>query len=89
MLKIDRGFTAKLARDSKTHHMVTATIVMAHALGMLTVAEGIETPEQLELLTDIGCDIGQGYHYARPLPANEVTTHLTPTGTWERADAEL
>jgi EAL domain-containing protein (putative c-di-GMP-specific phosphodiesterase class I) len=82
MLKIDRSFTAKLSPGSKAHHMVRATIVMAHALGMLTVAEGIETREQLDLLVEMGCDIGQGFHVARPLPADEAVTHVAPDGTW-------
>ena len=83
MLKIDRSFTAKLSPGSKTHHMVRATIVMAHALGMRTVAEGIETRQQLDLLTEMGCDVGQGFHFARPLPASEVVTHLGPGGSWQ------
>ena len=82
MLKIDRSFTAKLTPGSKTHHMVRATIVMAHALGMLTVAEGIETPQQLELLTEMGCDIGQGYHFARPLPARDAIARVGSGGIW-------
>jgi diguanylate cyclase (GGDEF)-like protein len=88
MLKIDRSFTAKLTPGSKTHHMIRATIVMAHALGMLTVAEGIENREQLESLTDMGCDIGQGYYFARPLPADQAITHLAPDGTWQPAGAD-
>ncbi len=83
MLKIDRSLTVRLSPGNKAHHMVRATIVMAHALGMLTVAEGIETREQLELLTDMGCDIGQGYYFARPLPATDVTSHLASDGTWQ------
>lgn len=77
MLKIDRSFTSKLLPGNKTHHMVHATIVMAHALGMRTVAEGIETNQQRELLVEMGCDIGQGYYFARPMPASEATSALT------------
>lgn len=76
MLKIDRSFTARLSPGSRAHDMIRATIAMAHALGMLTVAEGIETPQQLDLLTGMGCDFGQGFHFARPLLASEAITHL-------------
>lgn len=44
-------------------------IIMAHALGLAVVAEGVETPEQRRLLHDLGCDYGQGYLWSRPLPA--------------------
>lgn len=82
MLKIDRSFTSKLTPGGKAEHMVRATIVMAHALGMRTVAEGIETRGQLDLLVEMGCDIGQGFYFARPLPASEAVAHLASDGTW-------
>ena len=85
LLKIDRSLTANLSPASKTHPMIHATIEMAHALGMLTVAEGVETREQLDLLTGMGCDIAQGFHFARPLPASEAITNLTSDGTWQTA----
>jgi diguanylate cyclase (GGDEF)-like protein/PAS domain S-box-containing protein len=82
MLKIDRSFTSRLAPGNRTEHMVRATVVMAHALGMLTVAEGVETPEQLEVLTAMGCDIAQGYLFARPLAPRDALTDLAADGTW-------
>jgi EAL domain-containing protein (putative c-di-GMP-specific phosphodiesterase class I) len=48
-----------------------AIIAMAHKLGMKVIAEGIETQEQLALLTSAGCDYGQGYWFSRPVPADE------------------
>ncbi len=48
-----------------------AIIVMAHELGMLVVAEGVETESQRRLLADAGCDFGQGYLFARPIPAQD------------------
>jgi diguanylate cyclase (GGDEF)-like protein/PAS domain S-box-containing protein len=82
MLKIDRSFTSKLAPGNRTEHMVRATVVMAHALGMVTVAEGVETTEQRDLLTAMGCDIAQGYLFARPLDAQEAIADVAVDGTW-------
>lgn len=66
-LKIDQGFVAELAPDSKAMTLCTAIIVMAHELGLQVVAEGIETQQQHDLLVSAGCDFGQGYFYAKPM----------------------
>lgn len=68
-LKIDQSFVRNLTATSKDLALCKATIVMAHELGMKVVAEGIETEEQRDLLTQAGCDLGQGYLFAKPLPA--------------------
>lgn len=70
-LKIDRAFVKNLGASSKDLALCKATIVMAHELGLKVVAEGIETAEQQRLLTEAGCDFGQGYLFAKPLPARE------------------
>jgi len=75
VVKVDRSFIADVATDDRTHSIVEAVVTMSHALGMATVAEGIETAEQLEVVRQLGFDIGQGYYFARPAPADEVT-HL-------------
>ena len=49
---------------------------MAHSLGLRTIAEGVETPDLLQLLNDFSCDEAQGYHYARPMPADEFERYL-------------
>ena len=56
--------------------IVESTIQLAHSLGLKLVAEGIETAETLGLLTKMGCDIGQGYHLGRPVPAADLTSLL-------------
>jgi len=72
-LKIDRSFVAQVTDDSsEVAQVVAATVAMAHALGMLTVAEGVETEEERDRVRDLGCDIAQGYLLARPLPADDV-----------------
>lgn len=49
-----------------------ATIAMAHSLGLLVVAEGVEMREQLTLLEELGCDLAQGYYFSKPIPAKEL-----------------
>jgi diguanylate cyclase (GGDEF)-like protein/PAS domain S-box-containing protein len=65
-LKVDRSFIAGLGRSAADDAIVAATIDMAHALGMVVAAEGVETEEQLARLQDLGCDRAQGYYLARP-----------------------
>jgi len=81
-LKIDRSFTRNLAPDSSDMALSDAIIVMAHKLGLSVIAEGVETTEQRDLLAAAGCDYGQGYLFARPLPAADFDAMLhqqTPT----------
>lgn len=67
-LKIDRSLVRDLAVDSNHRALVEAIIVMAHKLGIKVVGEGIETPAQRDILLAAGCDFGQGFLFARPLP---------------------
>lgn len=71
-LKIDRSFMDGLERVPRAAALVRAVLAMADALGLETVAEGVETPEQHTLLQGLGCQFGQGYLFARPLPAAEI-----------------
>ncbi|HMX17131.1 MAG TPA: EAL domain-containing protein [Rhodocyclaceae bacterium] len=66
-LKIDQSFVRDLETDESDRAIAEAIIAMAHKLGMRVVAEGIETRGQLEVLTRSGCDMGQGYLFARPM----------------------
>jgi len=75
-LKIDISFIRGLPDDEEDAAIVRSTIAMAHALGMKTVAEGVETKEQLEFLRGVGCDTVQGYLFCKPLPANQATDHI-------------
>ncbi|WP_251972893.1 putative bifunctional diguanylate cyclase/phosphodiesterase [Sphaerotilus microaerophilus] len=79
-LKIDRSFVGDLARDPDDAAIVAAVVTMAHSLGLLTVAEGVEDEETRRQLHALGCDHAQGYHFARPLPAAEITRLLSEAG---------
>ena len=70
-IKIDRSFVIDLETDSRELALVQAIITLGHALGLSVVAEGVETEAQAGLLRQIGCDIFQGFLYARPMPAQD------------------
>jgi len=76
MLKIDRSFVEGLGRDSSDRAIVASVVDLAHAFGLTTIAEGVETLEQLDELRTIGCEQGQGYLWSRPLPAEAATSWL-------------
>lgn len=72
VLKIDRSFITPMLADRDSVAIVRAILGLASALGMETTAEGVETEELAETLIGLGCDVGQGYYFARPLPADEA-----------------
>jgi EAL domain-containing protein (putative c-di-GMP-specific phosphodiesterase class I) len=72
ILKIDRSFVEQIGGSDRDREIIAAITAMAHALGMSVVGEGIETNRQLGELTALGCDAGQGYLLARPLPPEQV-----------------
>jgi len=78
-LKIDRSFVDGLARDHEDTILVHAIIELGRTLGLQTVAEGIEHAIQVPQLRGWGCDLGQGFHFARPLTAADFTTWLNGT----------
>jgi diguanylate cyclase (GGDEF)-like protein/PAS domain S-box-containing protein len=71
-LKLDRSFVQGLGDDSADAAIARSTIELAHSLGITVTAEGIELMEQLFQLQTMGCDRGQGYHFSKPVPADEV-----------------
>jgi diguanylate cyclase (GGDEF)-like protein/PAS domain S-box-containing protein len=79
-IKIDRSFVHNLAADSDDMALCEAIIVMAHKLGLKVVSEGIETELQRKLLSEVGCDYGQGYLYSKAVPAAEFE-QLLDAGT--------
>jgi diguanylate cyclase (GGDEF)-like protein/PAS domain S-box-containing protein len=75
-LKIDRAFVRHVHREANAAAIVRAVIDMANNLGLLVVAEGVETEEQAAFLRRHGCHLGQGYLFSRPLPAAEIAARL-------------
>jgi diguanylate cyclase (GGDEF)-like protein len=89
-LKIDQSFIHGLRPGSTSAAIVQAVCLLSHALDVSVVAEGIETAEEAELVTALGCDFGQGWHYAAAAEANQV--HLAPITAQpglSRAEGEL
>ncbi len=78
VLKIDRSFVKDLTEKSEARKVVGSIVALARALNLSTVAEGIETREQLQTLKALGCDLGQGYLFSRPVPATEIPPLLAP-----------
>lgn len=72
MIKIDRSFVGGLGQDPEDTAIVRAIIGLAGALDLEVVAEGVETAEQMSRSQDLGCELGQGYYFAKPLPSVEV-----------------
>jgi EAL domain-containing protein (putative c-di-GMP-specific phosphodiesterase class I) len=76
LLKIDRSFISGLPGDPTSVTLTRTIISLASAFGLLTVAEGVETAEQFELLRTLNCDQSQGYFHCPPLPAQEIDKML-------------
>jgi EAL domain-containing protein (putative c-di-GMP-specific phosphodiesterase class I) len=70
-LKIDQSFVADMNRNKEVKTIVETMVKFAGALNLSTIAEGVETAEQLETLAEFGCDEIQGYYFSRPLPPEE------------------
>jgi EAL domain-containing protein (putative c-di-GMP-specific phosphodiesterase class I) len=76
VLKVDRTFVSDITDDPANRELVTASVMMAHGLGLKVVAEGVETESQLKLLHEIGCEYAQGYLFSRPVDADTFTNLL-------------
>jgi len=71
-LKIDKSFVMNMHADEGDRKIVQQIIALGHAFGLSVVAEGVETAETAERLVEMGCDYAQGFHYAKPLPPQEL-----------------
>jgi EAL domain-containing protein (putative c-di-GMP-specific phosphodiesterase class I) len=88
LLKIDRGLAPSRADGEEAGLVVAGIIELAAHLGLGIVAEGIEHPDQAAMLAALGCEMGQGYHFARPLPVPPVRQALrTPRPGWQPRSA--
>ncbi|MCW6512835.1 putative bifunctional diguanylate cyclase/phosphodiesterase [Lichenifustis flavocetrariae] len=84
-IKIDRGFVAGMADNIDSGKIVSAVVGLGRSLGLVTVAEGIETETIAGLLRDLGCDIGQGWLFGRPVSADQIVTILSEEPVEHRA----
>jgi diguanylate cyclase (GGDEF)-like protein/PAS domain S-box-containing protein len=82
ILKVDQSFVNGLGHDPEDSAIVQAVVHMGRALQLTTVAEGVETAHHLIELRELDCDIAQGYHFARPRPADSITRMLEAGADW-------
>ncbi len=81
-LKVDRSFVAGLGTEAGDTAITEAIVAMSHALSLEVVGEGAETELQTDELARLGCDLVQGFHFSRPVPAAEITRMLEDGPTW-------
>lgn len=79
-LKIDRSFVANCGSDDRSAGLCETVIELAHRFGVRAVAEGVETPLELKALSRMGCDLGQGYLFARPMPKEQFAALVRQRG---------
>jgi len=75
-LKIDKSFILGIKKDSDNEAIVRAVLVLAHHMSLTVVAEGVEDKETYDMLRELGCDVVQGYYFAKPVPLEEYITWL-------------
>ena len=75
-IKVDRSFVRDMATDHSNYVLVESAVDLGHNLGLKVVAEGVEDDPTVSALDGLGCDVAQGYHYARPLPPGEFSRFL-------------
>ena len=76
VLKIDRSFVSRVDEDPQAAKIVAAFIQLGQGLGMTTLAEGIETENEWRFLAEQGCELGQGFYFSRPVPANAISSRF-------------
>ena len=86
-IKIDRSFVQDLAQGADVLALIHATIHLIENLGMTSLAEGVEEPQQVAILQSLGCRLGQGYLFSRPLTAEQVVEDIEPVKPELRASA--
>jgi EAL domain-containing protein (putative c-di-GMP-specific phosphodiesterase class I) len=87
-LKIDRSFVMESASQGSSRSVVEAIISIAHVLGKVTVAEGVETSDQVRTLRELGCDFAQGYFFAKPVPAEDLPAVVARIPAWRQTVAD-
>ena len=81
VLKVDRSFVDGVEHDAKVAAIAANLVALAHSLGLVAIAEGVESTEQLEVFRELGCDQAQGYLFGRPAPPEAINDLLTARAT--------
>jgi len=88
-LKIDRSFVRGLPHNERDAAIARSVVAMGHGLKLQVLAEGIETAEQMQFLQQLGCDFGQGWHFAKPMPLEALVQRLQATPAAQPAPATV
>ena len=88
-LKIDRAFVLKLEKSDKGKSLANTIVLMARSFNLKTVAEGVESEEQLRRVIDLGCDYIQGYYYSKPVSADELPATIERIHAMRDSDDQL
>lgn len=88
-LKVDRSFVGAMTAQRESRKIVAAVVGLGQSLGLTTVAEGVETEEQAEMLLWLGCEMGQGWLYGKPASAAELSTLLRPNTNYARPSRQI
>ncbi|MDX2240202.1 MAG: EAL domain-containing protein [Leptolyngbyaceae cyanobacterium bins.302] len=81
-IKVDRSFVSRMGDEAEDAHIVQTIIMLGHNLGMMIVAEGVETAEQLSRLRALKCECAQGYYFSRPVPSEVAEDLLRKNPCW-------
>jgi EAL domain-containing protein (putative c-di-GMP-specific phosphodiesterase class I) len=84
VLKVDRSLVAGIGRDAPALGVLRAIVALGHTLGLEVVAEGVESAAQVRPLRSLHCDLGQGYHFGRPVAAPAAEALLAAQSGWLR-----
>jgi len=82
LLKIDRAFISKLDAGNMLESLANTIVVLANRFGLQTVAEGVETKEQLDLVKQLNCDLVQGFYFSQPVMAGELPDVISSVNQW-------
>ncbi|MGH9945876.1 MAG: putative bifunctional diguanylate cyclase/phosphodiesterase [Pyrinomonadaceae bacterium] len=85
-LKIDRSFVKRMTKDRESRGIVKTITTLAHELDKVVIAEGVETTEQRQILTDFGCELGQGFLFSKPINADAASEILISELPWDEVE---
>ena len=85
-IKIDMSFVQGIGKDNNDEEIIKAIITLANSLGLKTIAEGVETNEQVSFLKEHKCGLMQGYYFSRPLSSEDTTQFLKDRLSWDKLE---